>query len=460
MNDRLFTLLCAIGVFVLFYGFFIGDAGRQDENAASRPLSTEMRANGYRALRDWLLAEKIPVESLRHRYDWLNGGDSKLTRTGNLLVISLPSYRAARYKEMHKLVEWVRAGNTVIVAAGLFDTPEWGVDSNDLLGDLSRLAQLDFQIYRPKAAGSDEASKDESTDSTATDSDSNADTDTDTDTETAPEFAPDAIDGPVPQLGNGRLEQPIASLLHVRGAHPLTAGVQTVSALSEFPSYKFTAPSPVHGGVIEVMDDVDTKLPVMWVASIGAGTVVVSGYGSILTNKLIGSTDNARLFANLIDWRLAPRGTVVFDDMHQGAASFYDADAFFHDARLHATFWWIIGVWFAWVMLRTRLRATPPRVTAPREIGFIRSIGNFFARTLEARTVAERLFAHLFNDIRRNLGWPANGEPVWPWLHGLSVVPSAEVLALEQMHARLASGRKVDLGRLQNLILHIRKQVL
>jgi hypothetical protein len=428
MNDRLFTLLCAIGVFALFYGFFIGDAGRQDEDAASRPLSTEMRANGYRALRDWLLAEKIPVESLRHRYDWLNGTDSKLARTGNVLVISLPSYRAARYKEMHKLLEWVRAGNTVMVAAGLFDTPEWGVDSNDLLGDLSRLAQLDFQIYRPKAA--------------------------------EPESAPDTIDGPVPQLGNGRLEQPVASHPHVRGAHPLTAGVQSVSAVSEFPSYKFMAPSPVHGGVIEVMDDVDTKLPVMWVASIGAGTVVVSGYGSILTNKLIGSADNARLFANLIDWRLAPGGTVVFDDMHQGAASFYDADAFFHDARLHATFWWIIGVWFAWVMLRTRLRATPPRVTAPREIGFIRSIGNFFARTLEARTVAERLFAHLFNDIRRNLGWPTNGEPVWPWLHGLSVVPSAEVLALEQMHARLASGRKVDLGRLQNLILHIRKQVL
>lgn len=275
-----------------------------------------------------------------------------------------------------------------------------------------------------------------------------------------PESVPDAIEGPVPPLGSGRLEQPAASQLRVRGTHPLTDGVQSVSALSEFPSYKFTAPSPVHGGVIEVMDDVDTKLPAMWVASIGAGTVVVSGYGSILTNKLIGSADNARLFANLINWRLGPGGTVVFDDMHQGAASFYDADAFFHDARLHATFWWIIGVWFAWVMLRTRLRATPPRVTAPREIGFIRSIGHFFARTLAARTVAERLFAHLFNDIRRNLGWPANGEPVWPWLHGLSVAPSAEVLALEQLHARLASGRKVDLGRLQNLILHIRKQVL
>lgn len=450
MNDRLFTLICAIGVFTLFYGFFIGDAGRRDEKAASRPLSTETRVNGYRALRDWLLIEKIPVESLRHRYDWLKDAGNKLARTGNVLVISLPALRPPRHKETRKLLEWVRTGNTVLLAAGLFDTPEWGVDSNDLRGHVSRMAQLDFRVYRPKAADTDSEA------ASAADSD----TDEASEADATPAAEQDAIIDAAPELGNARLEQSKADQMHARGRHPLTAGVQTVSALSEFPSDKFTTPSPAHGGVIEVMDDVDTKLPVMWIATAGAGTVIVSGYGSIFTNKLIGSTDNARLFANLIDWRLAPGGTVIFDDMHQGAASFYDAEAFYQDARLHATFWWIVGVWFLWVMLRTRLRATPPEITAPREIGFIRSIGNFFARTLTARTVAERLYAHLFNDIRRNLGWPTNGEPVWSWLRGLSVVPAAEIVALEQIHGRLVSGHNVNLGQLQNLILYIRMQVL
>jgi hypothetical protein len=67
---------------------------------------------------------------------------------------------------------------------------------------------------------------------------------------------------------------------------------------------------------------------------------------------------------------------------------------------------------------------------------------------------------HLFNDIRLRLGWPQNGEPVWDWLRSLTAVPASEVVALERMHSRLAAGHKVDLNRLQNLILSVRKQVL
>jgi hypothetical protein len=151
---------------------------------------------------------------------------------------------------------------------------------------------------------------------------------------------------------------------------------------------------------------------------------------------------------------------MLFDDMHQGASSFYDPEAFFEDSRLHATFWWIIGLWFAWAVLTTKLRVNRPALVALREVGFIRSIGNFFARTVPVAAVGERLCAHLFNDIRQRLGWPQNGEPVWDWLRSLTAVPAAEVVALERMHTRLAAGQKVDLGRLQNLILSVRKQVL
>ncbi|MGH8262611.1 MAG: DUF4350 domain-containing protein, partial [Steroidobacteraceae bacterium] len=123
MNDRLFTLLCALGAFALFYAFFIGDFVRSDaDDAPSRPLSMEGRPNGYRALNDWLETANVRHDSLRHRYDWLLGPSQELPRTGNVMIVTLPALRPPRYREANNLLDWVRRGNTLVVIAGLFDT--------------------------------------------------------------------------------------------------------------------------------------------------------------------------------------------------------------------------------------------------------------------------------------------------------------------------------------------------
>jgi len=440
MNDRLFTFLCAFGAFALFYGFFIGNATRNDEDGPSRPLSAESRPNGYRALSDWLASARIAQESMRHRYDWLLDPASGLKRSGNVLIVTLPGVRPARNRETADLVDWVRQGNTLVIAAGLFDTPEWSPPGMHVLEDLQRMARLQFTVYQPET---DPGAATPATDEKDEDHGPGE-----------PSQVPRALAGMV------RLPQPKASRMQARGVHPLTRGVDSVSAVSEYPSDQFTTASPKGGAVLELMDDVETGLPALWVSPLGAGTVVVSAYGSVFTNKMLGRADNARLFANLLAWRLAPGGVVLFDDMHQGASSFYDAGAFFADPRLHATFWWIIGLWLVWVMLGTRLRARPPRVAQLREGSFVRSIGNLLARALPAGAVGERMCAHLFDDIRRKLGWPANGEPVWEWFRTLSGLPPGEVALLADLHARLDAGRRVDLVRLQNLILSIRKQLL
>ncbi|MGH8264120.1 MAG: hypothetical protein ACRETU_07240, partial [Steroidobacterales bacterium] len=308
----------------------------------------------------------------------------------------------------------------------------WSLHAGDLLYELSSVTLLSFRQYQPQKSEKDAA-------------------------DGAVAQAPDR---PPPTFGPVPLATPKAERLRKRGEHPLTAGVESVSALSEYASFKFTLTSPEQGAILELMDDVNTRLPALWAGPLEQGTIVVSGYGSILTNKMLGRADNARLFANLIAWRLGPQGVVLFDDMHQGASSFYDAEAFYDDQRLHSTFWWIMGVWLAWAVLGTRLRSRRPVVTAPRESLFIRSVGNFFARAVPANVAGERMCEHLFNDIRRSLGWPQNGEPVWDWLRSLSIVPAAEIVALVETHARLAAGRKVQLAKLQNLILSVRKQVL
>ncbi len=445
MNDRLFTLLCAIGAFALFYGFFIGDfAGGDDKSQVSRPLSTEARPNGYLGLRNWLAAEKIPYESLRHRYGWLASNTGSLQRTGNLLIVTLPALRPQRSHESADLVDWVRRGNTLVAVAGLFDTPEWGAEPGGVLSELKDMTLLDFKVYRPDKKNTKPLSDDgEPTD--------------EADEEQTNDGSP--IARPRGYTVD-RLPEPKAERMWPRGTHALTKDIESISAVSEYWSYKFTTASPEQGAVLEVMDDVDTGIPALWAGPLGAGTVVVSGYGSIFTNKMLGRADNARLFSNLIAWRLGAGGVVIFDDMHQGASSFYDPDAFFKDPRLHETFWWIMGLWLAWAVLSTRLRATRPQITAPHEAGFIRSVGQFFARTVPVGAIGERLCEHLFNDIRRSLGWPQNGEPVWPWLRSLTVVPTAEVVEFERLHGALAAGSKVDLTKLQNLILSIRKQVL
>ena len=143
------------------------------------------------------------------------------------------------------------------------------------------------------------------------------------------------------------------------GDHPLTEGVAAVAALSEFPAGKFRARTPDHAPMLTLMQDEESGLDALWLIWEGKGTIIVSGYGSIFTNKLLGRADNARLLANAVTRYVAPGGYVIFDDIHQGAASFYDADAFFADSRLHATLGWIGGLWLLWVLGSTRLPVPP-----------------------------------------------------------------------------------------------------
>ena len=116
MKDRWLTLLLALGALAAFYFYFIGPKESEAEKH-SRPLATEMRANGYFAIRRWLETEGIPVTELRQRYDWLSRARG-IPKHGNLLITTIPHKRVMRLAEQNALKKWVRAGNTVMVAAG------------------------------------------------------------------------------------------------------------------------------------------------------------------------------------------------------------------------------------------------------------------------------------------------------------------------------------------------------
>lgn len=429
MRERWTTLLFAIGAFLAFYNFFVGPQQGETESH-SRPLSTETRANGYFALRRWLETQGVPVTELRHRFDWLARAP-ELPKHGNLLVTTIPFKRAARWSETQALRTWIEDGNAVLVAAGLFDTPEWAVPETDTFGQLYAVTGLEFQV-----AG-------------------------DPDEEVTEEPAEPAVEPP-PAAGPFTLEpldEPKRGSLLPRGDHPLTRGVQAVGAVSEYPASTFVALTPPERPVLHLMHDGESGEGGLWLTWRGDGSVLVSGYGSIFTNKMLAEQDNAVLMANVIEQLLAPGGHVIFDDMHQGAASFYDAEAFFGDPRLHASFWWIIGLWLVWVLGSTRLPPPAAAATPVRERAFVTATGNLFARVLDRRRVARRLFANFFNDYRRLLGLRQDGEPLWPWLRANGAVAASLVDRLEALHARVAAGRRVNLIELHNRLQELRKQI-
>jgi len=428
MNERLATFAFAALALAAFYTFFLGPTHDTGEEH-SRPLSMETRPNGYLALRRWLELEEIPVSELRHRFDWLERAP-ELPPRGNLLVTTIPFKREARPSELGALRNWVERGNALLVVAGLFDTPEWAVPETDTFGQLRSVSGLDFWFAEGDDAG------DEATDDAA-------------------EEAPGVLAPPQMQ----RLAEPKQGALLPIADHPLTRGIGSVHAVSEYPSGVFEAISPVQAPLLSLMQDRDSGLAALWLTWRGEGAVLVAGYGSVFTNKMLAQADNAALFANLSAHLLAPGGHVIFDDMHQGAASFYDAEVFFGDSRLHASFWWIIGLWFVWVLGSTRLPMPVAGAAPVRERAFVDATGGLFARVLDRRRVARRLFANFFNEYRQALGQERNGEPLWEWLRANGALQPQGIVRLEQLHARVAAGRRVDLIDLHNRLQQLRKQI-
>jgi hypothetical protein len=424
MKDRWITLLFAIGAFLAFYQFFVGPVRRGGEEH-SRPLSTETRANGYFVVRHWLETQGVPVVELRHRYDWLQRAPG-LPKRGNLLVTTIPHKRWARPSELGALHSWAEEGNAILVAAGLFDTPEWGVPEPDVPAQLYSVSRLRIRdVPDPRAAPAD-----------------------DKDASAPPEVIPFV-----------RLATPKRGVMRPNGNHPLTREVPAVHAESEFPAGKFVTLTPADAPMLSLMSDRASGIDALWLTWIGDGAVIVSGYGSVLTNKMLSQAANADLMANIVAELLGPRGHVIFDDIHQGAASFYDAEAFFGDPRLHASFWWIVALWLLWVLGRTRLPPPAQRAEPVREHAFVTSTGHFFARVLERRRIAERMFDNFFNDYRRSLGQVPNGAPLWAWMRGFGAIPPADLDRLEELHARVAAGKRVNLIGLHNLLQHLRKQL-
>jgi uncharacterized protein DUF4350 len=421
MRERLITLACALAALLLFATLFLRGGGAGEQRAAP-PTTLERHGNGLLGAKSWLAGEGVRSLSLRERFDTL-AKRHDLAARGNLLLVSLPVVTPVQQAEARALGEWLRAGNTLLVLAALADRPDWGAaGGRSVHADLQLLTGLDFDTVRVHS--------------------------------TRPAAVVRAFDASRP------LRPPQRGTLIANRPHPLLRDVHEAIALSDYPPQSWTVHLPRDGFVLALAKQRESGEGVLWLRPAGSGSILVSGFASLFSNRALGLADNARLLGNIVALTVGAGGAVLFDDEHQGLASAYDPVKFYADPRLYRTAGAILAVWLVWVLGGTRLRPAAPRAPAPREADLVRATGAFLARVLRPAAAARRMYEQFFRRLalrsRRNLD--ADGLP-WEWLAGHPRLARADVEQLRAWYTRAYSGGRVPLPRLHNLILRTEKQL-
>jgi hypothetical protein len=413
VKERLTTLAFAIAALALFAVMFLrGEARFGRPSDSPRPTSTERRGDGHYAVFEWLTSEQIRVESWRDRLDRLAGETRLPSSTGNLLIVTLPASLGIRTEEFLPLTRWIRDGNTLLVLAALADRPEWAQAPAGLsAADLSLLTGLEFEAVSPRDASAALRS----------------------------------------------FSEPRREVLVPNRGHVYFEGVQSAIALSDAPARAFRVKVPYDGFVLALARDRSSGNEVFWTRPLGDGLVIVSGFGSLFTNRAIGEADNARLFANLVAANVGPGGTVLFDDLHQGLGGAYDPRQFYSDPRLYVSAAILAGLWLLWVLGATPLALPMTRVPAPREAELVEASGIFFARVLSRPAAARALIEHFFARTRLRAALENHRDPPWSYLERHPRIEARDLERLRNWYVAASRARRVPLRPLQNLLARIER---
>jgi uncharacterized protein DUF4350 len=442
VKERLITLALAIGALLLFVAMFIKREGALGaRNEVPRPTTAERRGNGYHAAVSWLEAEGLREISLRDRFDTLAKRED-LPKSGNLLIVTLPASNGFNTWEFIPLDRWIRAGNTLLIVAALSDNPDWGFANGGFAsGDLNLLTGLEFETAKKRDTRISQRARPAGP--------------------KGPSDAADETDDSRTRVADAfRLfQEPQRSTLVPNRPHAYFNGVQKVIALSDYPQQMWTVKVPYEGFVLSLAHEQEHGEGVLWTRPLGQGRIIVSGFGSIFTNRAIGLGDNAKLLANIVGVTVGEHGAVLFDDLHQGLGAAYDPDKFYRDKRLYITLGVLVALWLIWVLGSTRLRAPVPSVSTPREADLIRAAGGFFARALPSHAGARRLLDNFFRQLSARAGGRRDDSVPWDILERSPRVAAADVEQLRRWYAEAHSSRRVPLTELQNLIVRIDRQL-
>jgi hypothetical protein len=443
LRERLVTLGCALAALAVFATLFLG--GQGETSRAARPTTVERRGDGLQGAFTWLRAEGVRVVSLRERFEALQKRHD-LAPSGNLMIVTLPvavPYRAAEYTALDG---WLREGNSLLVLAALSDRPAWGRMGPGFHSDLQQLTGLNV---RPARAGAEQ--RDAGAAGTAAVPDAaRAGTAKRAPSDPGAELLRAMQELPEPQRGT----------LVPNKSHAYLQDVSSAVAWSDYSPQPWVVSVPRDGFVLSLAHERESGAEVLWVASGWTPrTVIVSGYGSLFSNRALGLADNARLLGNIVASTLRNRGAVLFDDEHQGVTAAYDPAKFYRDPRLYATLGVLAAVWLTWVLGSTRLRLPARGPRAPRELELVRITGGFLARVLRPAAAARRMFELFFARLSARLPHGSAAGPAWELLESSPRLPRADVQQLRDWYAAAYSEQRVPLVRLHNLIVDTERRL-
>ena len=430
MRERLTTAALALTALLLFVTIFVHAQG-PSATAASLPTSVDREDDGLLGALSWLEEAGVRTRAVRERFTTL-AGMRDLPAHGNLLIVTLPAAVPLRSDEADALDRWVRAGNTVLVLASLSDRPSWARDPGVLDSDLRLLTGLDLEHAERRAPARSRGGARRSAGGTGAGV-----------VQATRLMLKPQRDTLVPNRAHRYLEE-VRSLAGFSDYLPLTWKVKL--PLSDFPLCLAHVESAGGCG--------------LWLLESEGGSVLVSAFGSLLSNRALGEADNARLLANLVRDSVAADGAVLFDDEHQGLSDSYDPEKFYRDRRLYLTLAIVAAVWLVWVVGGTRLTAPAAPPPAQGEADLVRSTGAFLARVLKPAAAARRMYEHFFLRLRRSLREPTlEPSACWEWLESNPRLEPADVAQLREWYAAAWSERRVPLARLHNLIVRTEMQI-
>lgn len=416
MTERLRTLWLAAAALAGFLAMFMSGSQPTELDAIKRPTSLERGGNGLYAAAQWLRRSGHRVVSWREHY-------GALTRAGNgaggeMLVVALPGAVGVETAELAALDRWLRAGNTLLVLAAFADAPDWA-GNDEVIFDVAAVSGLEFEPRAGRRAAS-------------------------------------AGDVPAPSRPvwlRSRDQTAVGA-----GDHALLRGVRQLQTHSDREPQAWRLKLPYGTFALELAREPPAGHGVLWMRRLGAGRIILSGYGSLLTNRHLGDADNARLLSNIVAQYVAPGARVYFDDGRQGLAADYDPQRFYADPRLHWSVAIVFVVWLVWVLGSTRLRASVAP-SPPGQAELLRSVAGFLARAVPESAAGRRLLQLFAHRLQRRGAPGRDLQATLRWLEGRAGIDPRDLALLRANEAALSRRARVSLRELHNLLVRIQGQL-
>lgn len=429
MKERLWILLGVLAGAYLVWGLF---APRLPAISIERPLSTQSGANGFLGLQRWLAQSGVPTHSLREPLTSLTGAASRFARPGNILITVMPHHARPDRDEMNALLDWVSEGNTLVILAGLNDTPLWtsSADTSTFVDDVTYLVSI-TPTFRPTEDRHKSTADGESPagDETAAASDVGA-----LSRAKAQEFLLDGIPG-----------------------HWLTAKVKNLAARSDLPTGPWDLDADPEAPAYVIAREPGENVDAILITDLGKGAIILSTFASLWQNSMIGQRDNRQLVVNLLAHHLRPGSSVIFDDFHHGLTNIYDASAFFADPRLARTAALLLCFWLVYAVFSdSRLGPPVEPDSAPSQTAFVRTLGGFLCRKVSGTETGLRLVENFLAHVQPYLD-PGPADTIWQRVGAASRMNGDLAESLRRDHVNLQSGRSVDLQQLQRRLRAARR---